>query len=76
MMVRRGRRVPNERISRRGKRSIALDLTKPRGLEVAHLLMKQSDVVIEAFRPGVMAKSLTAIIRRKSYRAKILILFA
>ncbi len=27
----------------RGKRSIALDLTKPRGLEVAHLLMKQSD---------------------------------
>jgi crotonobetainyl-CoA:carnitine CoA-transferase CaiB-like acyl-CoA transferase len=40
----------------RGKRSIALDLTKPRGLEVAHLLMKQSDVVIEAFRPGVMAK--------------------
>jgi crotonobetainyl-CoA:carnitine CoA-transferase CaiB-like acyl-CoA transferase len=40
----------------RGKRSIALDLTKPRGLEVARLLMKQSDVVIEAFRPGVMAK--------------------
>jgi len=40
----------------RGKRSIALDLTKPRGLEVARKLMKQSDVVIEAFRPGVMAK--------------------
>ena len=40
----------------RGKRSIALDLTKPRGLEVARTLMKQSDVVIEAFRPGVMAK--------------------
>jgi crotonobetainyl-CoA:carnitine CoA-transferase CaiB-like acyl-CoA transferase len=40
----------------RGKRSIALDLTKPRGLEVARMLMKQSDVVIEAFRPGVMAK--------------------
>ena len=40
----------------RGKRSIALDLTKPRGLAVARLLMKQSDVVIEAFRPGVMAK--------------------
>ncbi len=40
----------------RGKRSIALDLTKPRGLDVAHLLMRQSDVVIEAFRPGVMEK--------------------
>lgn len=40
----------------RGKRSIALDLTKPRGLEVARTLMKKSDVVIEAFRPGVMAK--------------------
>lgn len=40
----------------RRKRSIALDLTKPRGLEVARMLMKRSDVVIEAFRPGVMAK--------------------
>ena len=40
----------------RGKRSIALDLTKPRGLDAARRLMNKSDVVIEAFRPGVMAK--------------------
>ncbi|MCK1359939.1 CoA transferase [Bradyrhizobium sp. 199] len=40
----------------RGKRSIALDLTKPRGLEAARILIKTSDVVIEAFRPGVMTK--------------------
>lgn len=40
----------------RGKRSIALDLTKPRGLAVARRLMRQSDVLVEAFRPGVMAK--------------------
>lgn len=40
----------------RGKRSIALDLTRPRGLDVARILMQRSDVVIEAFRPGVMTK--------------------
>lgn len=40
----------------RGKRSIALDLTKPTGLEVAQRLTKKCDVLIEAFRPGVMAK--------------------
>ena len=40
----------------RGKRSIALDLTNPRGLDVARLLMQRSDVAIEAFRPVVMTK--------------------
>lgn len=40
----------------RGKRSIALDLKDPEDLEVARALAAQSDVLVENFRPGVMAK--------------------
>lgn len=40
----------------RGKRSIALDLTDPRGQEVARRLAATVDVVVEQFRPGVMAR--------------------
>lgn len=38
----------------RGKRSLALDLQSPEGLEVARKLVTSCDVLIEAFRPGVM----------------------
>src|SRR5881275_2219250 len=37
----------------RGKRSLALDLRTPEGLEVAHRLARSCDVVIENYRPGV-----------------------
>jgi CoA:oxalate CoA-transferase len=37
----------------RGKRSIAIDLAKPKGRE---LLLELADVLIENFRPGTMAK--------------------
>jgi crotonobetainyl-CoA:carnitine CoA-transferase CaiB-like acyl-CoA transferase len=40
----------------RGKRSIALDLKRPEGQEVALRLVAQSDVVVEQFRPGVMGR--------------------
>lgn len=40
----------------RGKRSIALDLTEPRGQLVARRLAASFDVVVEQFRPGVMAR--------------------
>lgn len=40
----------------RGKKSIALDLKQPESLEVIHQLVKESDVVVENFRPGVMKK--------------------
>ncbi|MCV2489294.1 CoA transferase [Geodermatophilus sp. YIM 151500] len=38
----------------RNKKSLALDLKSPRGLEVASRLVERSDVVYENFRPGVM----------------------
>jgi crotonobetainyl-CoA:carnitine CoA-transferase CaiB-like acyl-CoA transferase len=38
----------------RGKKSICLDLRNPRGKEIFTDLVKQSDVVLENFRPGTM----------------------
>ncbi|MET4156550.1 CoA transferase [Agromyces sp. PvR057] len=40
----------------RNKRSIAVDLKSPRGLEVARRLIAGADVVVENFRPGVTAR--------------------
>ncbi len=38
----------------RSKRSIAIDLKTPQGLEIVQRLVKEYDIVIEQFRPGVM----------------------
>ena len=38
------------------KRSIALDLTQDAGREVAHRLLRDADVVVESYRPGVAKK--------------------
>ena len=43
-------------ITRRGKRSIALDLKHPDGISIAKQLINAADVVIEGFRPGVMER--------------------
>ena len=40
----------------RGRRSIALDLKDPRGVDVALRLVAGADILIEGFRPGVMEK--------------------
>ena len=37
----------------RGKRSLAVDLTKDEGREIVYKLVSASDVVVENFRPGV-----------------------
>ena len=39
-----------------GKQSIAVNLKQPAGLEVAGRLIRTCDVVLENFRPGVMAR--------------------
>lgn len=40
----------------RSKRSLAVDLKKPAGVEVVRELIKDYDIVVEQFRPGVMDK--------------------
>jgi alpha-methylacyl-CoA racemase len=40
----------------RSRRSIALDLKAPAGVEVAKRLIRQADILIEGFRPGVMER--------------------
>jgi len=40
----------------RGKRSIYLNLKTPRALQIVHKLVADYDIVVEQFRPGVMAK--------------------
>jgi len=40
----------------RGKTSITLNLKDPRAIQVIHRLLKEYDILIEQFRPGVMAK--------------------
>src|SRR5947209_7199145 len=39
-----------------GKRSVSLDLRTDRGAELAQQLAGSSDVIVENFRPGVLAK--------------------
>lgn len=39
-----------------GKRSVTLDITRPEGLEVLRRLVAQADVLVENFRPGVLAR--------------------
>jgi alpha-methylacyl-CoA racemase len=40
----------------RGRRSIAVDLTQPAGVEVVRGLIGTADVLLEGFRPGVMER--------------------
>lgn len=40
----------------RGKKSVSLDLKTDEGLEILHRLVEQADVVIDNFRPGVLAR--------------------
>jgi len=40
----------------RGKRSLAMDMKQPDAKAVARKIAEKADVIVEAFRPGVMAK--------------------
>lgn len=41
----------------RNKRSVVLDLKKPKDVEAARALVRSADAVIENYRPGVMARN-------------------
>lgn len=45
--------IPGGRVLGRGKRSIALDLKRPEGLETLLELAAHADALVEPFRPGV-----------------------
>ena len=38
----------------RGKKSIVMNLKDPRAIEICKQLVKDADVLVEGFRPGVM----------------------
>lgn len=40
----------------RSKKSLALDLKDPASIDVIHSLLQEYDIVVEQFRPGVMAR--------------------
>ena len=40
----------------RNQRSLTLDLKKPEGREIAHRMVKEADVLVQNFRPGVMTR--------------------
>ena len=44
-------------VSGRGKKSIAVDFKTPGGLDLVRGLIAQADVVVENFRPGVLARA-------------------
>ncbi len=48
-------RAPRDLMGR-GKRSVAIDLKHPDGVEAALLLVEKADALIEGFRPGVMER--------------------
>jgi alpha-methylacyl-CoA racemase len=47
---------PNLDLLNRGRRSIAVDLKSPAGVEVVLRLVDRADALIEGFRPGVMER--------------------
>jgi len=48
----RGTLTPGFVNANRSKRSIAVDLRSPRGVELVHALVKDADVFVQNFRPG------------------------
>ena len=53
---RRGGMSGNFHVLNRGKRSLALDLASAPGRDIARILARRADVVVQNYRPGVMAR--------------------
>jgi alpha-methylacyl-CoA racemase len=47
---------PGHRVLGRGRRSIAINLKKPAAIELVGRCLRESDALIEGFRPGVMER--------------------
>ncbi len=47
---------PRYDLLKRGRRSVALDLKRPEGVQTVLRLVEQADALIEGFRPGVMER--------------------
>jgi alpha-methylacyl-CoA racemase len=47
---------PPKDILARGRRSVAVDLKNPQGVELVLAMVEKADVLIEGFRPGVMER--------------------
>ena len=43
-------------LANRGKRSVALDLRRPEGLEILHNLLESADVLLTSLRPGALER--------------------
>jgi formyl-CoA transferase len=57
----------------RGKKSICLDMRTPEGKQIFTDLVKQSDIVLENFRPGTMAAMGFAYDQLKAINTKIIL---
>jgi len=47
---------PSKDVLARGRRSVAVDLKSPDGIETVLKMVEQADVIVEGFRPGVMER--------------------
>lgn len=56
MLPRKGEHSLWWKVVQRGKRSITLDVSKPRGREMVLELARQADVICENFRPGTLER--------------------
>jgi len=50
------KRDPKKDVMNRGRRSIAVDLKRPEGVELVLKMIEQADAITEGFRPGVMER--------------------
>ena len=52
----RDQKGPSKDVLARGRRSVAVDLKSPDGIETVLKLVEKADVIVEGFRPGVMER--------------------
>ncbi|MGI9402317.1 MAG: CaiB/BaiF CoA transferase family protein [Rhizobiaceae bacterium] len=56
VIVRKSSEADPTDINNRSKKSVALNLKSPEGVDIAFKLVARSDILIEGFRPGVMER--------------------